>query len=441
MSCFKDAKSLLWQSVDELAASPPEFAVDSGKDFTRCRKLSFKSMIHLLLSMEGDSIQEELYRFFGRNLDAPSKAAFCRQRQKISDSALPSLLTKFNSKFHISLFKDKYRLVACDGTTAEIFRDPSDKTTYFEPSKASSYGFNMVYINAMYSILDNRFVDMVIQPGRMLNEFSAFCHMVDSAGCDGPPIIYFGDMGYASYNNFAHVIENGQFFLIRANDRMLHGILGSSVEDLRDMDRHLDLIMSRSSSRKNRPDPEPGARFKHLSRNCSFDYFDDRYSLYRMSLRVVRFEISDGVYENIITNLPDHEFAFEDFRDLYFLRWNEETAFRSIKHILCLSDFHSRRFKYVVQEIWARAILYNFSTAIISKVAVKKKDTVHKYQVNFTEAFKMCREFLRTSETGPGIDVTGLIAKCVEPIRPGRSFPRYEGKSRRRRPFSFLYRN
>lgn len=441
MSCISNPKSLLWQAIDELAASPSEFAVDPGRDFTRCRKLSFNRMIHMLLTMEGDCIQEELYRFFGRSSVAPSKAAFCRQRQKLSDKALPSLLRKFNSKLSTSLCRGKYRLFACDGTTAEIFRDPSDPTTYFEPSKASARGFNMILINAMYSILDNRFVDIVIQPGRMMNEFTAFCHMVDSAGCDGPPIIYFGDKGYASYNNFAHVIENGQFFLIRANDKILQGILGSPVDDLRDMDRHVDLIMSRSSSVKKLPSHEPGVRYKQLSYYSSFDYFDDGHSLYRMPLRIVRFEISDGVYENIITNLPDHEFAFEDFKDLYFLRWSEESAFRNIKHVLCLSRFHSKKYRFVIQEVWARAILYNFSTSIIMKVVVKKKGTVHKYQVNYTEAFKTCREYLRARGTGPGKNVTGLIAKCVEPIRPDRSFPRYEGKTRSRRPFSFLYRN
>ena len=441
LSCFNDPKSLLWQAVDELAASPAEFAVDPSRDFTRCRKLSFKDTIHLLLTMEGDCIQEELFKFFGRSINAPSKAAFCRQRQKLSEKALPSLLNIFNSKLSTTLFKGKYRLLACDGTTAEIFRDPDDLTTYYEPNKVSSRGFNMVYINAMYSILDNRFVDLVIQPGRMMNEFTAFCHMVDTAGCDGPPIIYFGDMGYASYNNFAHVIENGQFFLIRANDRILQGILGHSVDDMRDMDSHMDLIMSRSSSVKNMPDPGPGIRYKHLPYSSSLDYFDGCHSLYKMSLRIVRFELSDGVYENIITNLPDHEFSFEDFKDLYFLRWNEETAFRSIKHVLCLSNFHSKKLRFVIQEIWARAILYNFSSAIISKVVVKKKNAVHKYQVNYTEALKTCREFLRARGTGPGIDVTGLITRCIEPIRPGRYFPRYEGRSRSRRPFSFLYRN
>ena len=37
----------------------------------------------MFLTMEADCIREELYRFFGRTIDAPSKAAFYRQRKKI----------------------------------------------------------------------------------------------------------------------------------------------------------------------------------------------------------------------------------------------------------------------------------------------------------------------------------------------------------------------
>lgn len=50
-----------------------------------------------------------------------------------------------------------------------------------------------------------------------------------------------------------------------------------------------------------------------------------------ISLRVVRFKISPGCFENIITNLPVHEFDFEDFKELYHLRWGEENAFRDLK--------------------------------------------------------------------------------------------------------------
>ena len=71
-------------------------------------------------------------------------------------------------------------------------------------------------------------------------------------------------------------------------------------------------------------------------------------------------ELSEGCYENLITNLPDLDFDIDDFKDLYHLRWNEETSFRDLKYPLCLKAFHSKNYEYIVQEVWARAILYNF---------------------------------------------------------------------------------
>lgn len=50
------------------------------------------------------------------------------------------------------------------------------------------------------------------------------------------------------------------------------------------------------------------------------DYLDESHSEYDISLRVVRFELSPGCFKNILTNLPEHEFDFEDFRELYHLR-------------------------------------------------------------------------------------------------------------------------
>ena len=145
MSYSTDLKSLLMQSIDELSATPSVFAIDPSRDFTRNRKLNLKNTIHTMLTMEGDCIQEELYTFFGRSNETATTAAFCKQRQKLSDKAFPTLLRLFNNKLVTSLFKGKYRLMACDGTSAEIFRNPNDALTYFDPSKASASGFNQVY--------------------------------------------------------------------------------------------------------------------------------------------------------------------------------------------------------------------------------------------------------------------------------------------------------
>lgn len=77
-------------------------------------------------------------------------------------------------------------------------------------------GYNQAYINARYSILDRCFTDLVIQPGRKRNEYSAFCQMVAAVGprtAGSPASVYICDRGYASYNNFAHVIEESYFLL------------------------------------------------------------------------------------------------------------------------------------------------------------------------------------------------------------------------------------
>ena len=168
------------------------------------------------------------------------------------------------------------------------------------------------------------------------------------------------------------------------------------------------------------------------------DFLTDRQTEYQISLRVIRIEIAEGCFENIITNLPDLEFDIEDFKALYHLRWNEENSFRDIKYPLCLKSFHSKKYKYIVQEVWARAILHNFCSVIIINVDIEKRDTKYGYQANFAEGLKTCRDFLRIHDGRTLLDVEGLIAQNIEPVRPGRTFARQQ---RFRLPISFCYRN
>ncbi len=438
MKSYEIIKSLLIAAIDELANNPEKYAMNPGKDFTRNRKVGLRNLILMLLTMEDSCIKEELYRYFGRTTDAPSKSSFCKQRGKLSAEALPHLFHKFNEKLEKTLYMDKYHLVACDGSAAEIFRNPNDPDTFFEPNGKSKEGYNQIHINFLYSILDRRIVDVLVQPARKRNEYDAFCKMVDTAGNIRPLSIYICDMGYASYNNFAHVIENGQFFVIRCNDKKLKGILGRSVDNLKEMDCRVERILSRTQSKRKWSRPEMTEQYRYICRNVPMDWLDDNQSEYDISLRIVRFEISPGCFENIITNLSEQEFDFEDFKELYHLRWDEEKCFRDVKYPLCLKNFHSKKYEYIVQEVWARAILHNFCSAIASETKIEKRETKHEYQANFSEICKICRDFLRNRDDASGMNVEGLITQNVEAIRPGRSFAR---RHRTKSPFSFCYRH
>ena len=150
------------------------------------------------------------------------------------------------------------------------------------------------------------------------------------------------------------------------------------------------------------------------------------YVCYAYSLMMALIEYSCAgtglfTYENIATNLPEEEFKAEDFKALYHLRWQEENSFRDLKYSLCLKVFHSKKYDYIVQEIWARVILYNFSSSIIINITIDREDRAYEYQANYSSALKTCRDFLRIHDGITKINVESLIAQNIEPIRPGRT--------------------
>ncbi len=63
----KCLKEKLISIVKEMAVSPAEFVKNPGKDFSRERKLTFETVINLLLSMGGNSIYKELLEYFKTN--------------------------------------------------------------------------------------------------------------------------------------------------------------------------------------------------------------------------------------------------------------------------------------------------------------------------------------------------------------------------------------
>ena len=50
-----------------------------------------------------------------------------------------------------------------------------------------------------------------------------------------------------------------------------------------------------------------------ISKEVPMDFLTDSRPEYEISLRVIRMEISEGSFENIIANLPDLGFDIEEF--------------------------------------------------------------------------------------------------------------------------------
>ena len=293
----------------------------------------------------------------------------------------------------------------------------------------------MIHTITLFDLLDKRYLDCVVQPGRKKNEFRAICDLADKYDYGGVPV-FIADRGFACYNFYAHAIEKGIYFLVRAKDINVKRLL--NIETLPDrIDTNVSIILSRSKSIKKQKHPELAEQYRFISKEVSFDYIEhgsnDEYPL---SLRIVRVEIIDGKFENLITNLPADEVSVDELKLWYHLRWGIETSYRDLKHTIGTVNFISKKVEFIEQEIWARLILFNFCAIITAHVVIVQNDTKHVYQVNFAMAMKICHDFIRLRETELPPDVEALIGNYMLPIRHNRNYAR---QHRFQLPASFCY--
>lgn len=437
MKFSEEVKNTLWNLIDEMTLNLSEFLVNPGKDFTRKKKWDFPTLIKFIISMESQSLKNELHKYFGYTQDCPSNPSFNQRRAQIKQEAFKYLFDKFTAQYSKTpTLLNGYRLIACDGSDINIAHNPNDEETYFP--KKDAKGFNQLHLNAMYDLRDRIYTDIIIQPARRENEHAAFCEMVDRY--DGPDkTIFIVDRGYESYNNLAHVIEKGCFFLFRCKDINSSGILCGSKDKLPqsdEFDTKVSLILTRKWTNEVINHPEIYRRFRNKD---SFDFLDlADHAYYNMDLRVLRFPISETDYECVLTNLPTEDFSLAEIKKLYAMRWGIETSFRELKYAVGLTSFHSKKKEYIIQEIWARLLLYNFCEVITANVTIKKCTQKHVYQINYTFAIHICRYFIsKMAEKSPP-DVEALISKEILPVRPGRHDPRKV--DHKKKAVSFLYR-
>ena len=89
---------------------------------------------------------------------------------------------------------------------------------------------------------------------------------------------------------------------------------------------------------------------------------------YIISFRVVRFKLSDSSFETVLTNL---DFPPDELKHLDTVRWGIETSFRKLKYTIGLSYFHAKRPDFILQKIFARLTMYNFSELISMSVMIE----------------------------------------------------------------------
>ena len=366
------AKGWLESDIAGIASRPEECAARPGADFTRERKLGLSRLLLLLVTMGTGAVRHELMEHFSYDPGRlPTRSAFCQQRAKLVPSALRRLLRAFASRLGLAEYRGGWALVAVDGSSFCFGPDRSDPLTFHE-GREGTRGHNDVHAVALYDLVGGAYVDAVAQNGREKDEFRAMCDLVDGWPSWARGLlraIFVGDRGFASYNVFAHVIEAGLHFAIRAKDLNVRRMLkpGGAVELPGEMDRRVRLVLSRTTARSKVAQPGRIDDYRGIE-DAAFDFLADDSPEYEIELRIVRFPVGDG-FENIVTNLPEGEFGPDEIKAIYGMRWGIETSFRKLKLNIGAVELHSRRAPWVMQEIFARLVLYDFCAAVAAYVS------------------------------------------------------------------------
>lgn len=418
--------------ISELANNPCLFLRNPNVDFSRKRKIDFKTFIGIMMNSGGATMSKELLDFFDFNKNTPSVSAFMQQRSKVLPEAFEYLLKSFtDDNLPTTNNYHGYRLIACDGSNLTIATNQKDPETFWERNQHGSI-VNKLHLNAFYDVLNRIYTDVLVQTAADYNEFRACATMIDRSKLEN--VILVADRGYENYNIMSHAIEKGWKFLIRIKDVHSNGIAsGLELPQTAVFDMDINLILTRNQTKSKKQ-----AGYKFMPTVQTFDYLPiGSKEDYPISFRIARFKIADDSYETVITNLDRFCFSAEKLKELYHLRWGIETSFRELKYAIGLTSFHAKKVDYIKQEIFARLTLYNYCELITTYVVEHTENISKKNQVNFTIAIYICREYLRRKRKLRPPDVVKLIEKHILPIRPGRRDPR---KVKPQASVSFLYR-
>lgn len=406
----------------------PEFIArhrQSDTDFTRTRKMPFHLLIVFLLNFLRGSYQDQLDRFFKIlfRLDVAnrvvSKAALTKARMKLKYQAFIELNHHLNAFFEKN-FNPKtwfgFRLLIIDGSMIRLPRC-EDIAKHFGVWKVrQGQPSPMARISQLYDTLNKITVDALISPKHIGERELAAQHLLNIMPTD----LVLLDRGYPAWWLFALITSLEANFCARISCtkwKIVRSFFQSNAKE--------SIILL----------PPPTTSIK-TARQMGLD-------LRPLKMRLIRIE-NAGKTQMLITSLTDTKlYPYEVFAELYHKRWPVEEDYKIIKCRIEMENFSGQSALSVYQDFHAKVLLKNMVSVLAMPVndilansmTTKKYD----YQINFTQAISKSKDVIAllfqqtTSKLIQLIEsLQDIFLKTIEPIRPGRKYPRRHNVSCRK---------
>ena len=166
--------------ISELARNPSLFLKNPDTDFSRNRKINFKTCVGITMNSGGCTLNKELLDFFDFDVNAPTVSAYTQQRAKILPEAFEYLFHAFTEEnAQTKNLYEGYQLLACDGSNLTIAPNLNDPETLWKSNQLGATG-NHLHLNALYDVLNRTYIDALVQTASTYQEHRACIQMIEA---------------------------------------------------------------------------------------------------------------------------------------------------------------------------------------------------------------------------------------------------------------------
>ncbi len=387
------------------------------------------------------AIQRELDSFFQKidssdyTIREATKGAFSQARAKLNEWGFIRLneiaADTFYSQSEYYVWNG-HRLLAVDGTRLMLPNHKTVKAEFGECSfgpKADSKR-SMALASMLYDVLNQISIDAQLAPFKSpgAKKSSEQALLQKHMHRLNPGDLLLLDRAYPSLALFFQLKAQSVDFCVR-----MKGSWWKEVRKFRESCEK-EIIVNFSLPKKDK------------DKLSEYPEFTDR----TIKCRLIKVELDSGETEILCTSLTDTEvYPYEQFKELYHFRWNEEEAYKILKNRIELESFSGKTAKAVKQDFHAKIFLMTLSAAYAHPIEEKvkeeyKADEKRKYsqKVNRTNSIAKTKDilvglFIKKQYDKALESFDKIVYNTRELVRPNRKNKR---KHRQKKPYSMNYK-
>jgi hypothetical protein len=406
-----------------------------NKSFTRERKLSFQTIVLIILQLLKSSVKTELKSYFKNVFKVDevvnwvTDAAFCKARQKIKYQLFIDLY-----RFIVRIFYSQiggqlwfhFRLLAVDGSEINL---PSSKELLrkYGCHHINSIGTEIpqARVSFLCDVLNKITVDAQIESFKVGEQEMFESHLK----CLRKNDLITGDANYGHFRILKAIEQVNADYCIRMSQSsdFIKDFLASGEKDV-----ILEWFPSKSTKA-----------------NCRKHGIDTT----PLKVRLVRIDLSEDVIEVLALSLLDMgKYTYENIENLYDKRWGVEEEIKKYMQRLMIEFFSSIKENGVLQDFYANIFMLNLVSFLAEPVHEDiyqaSEQCKYRQQINWTSAIGDVRQrlvllFVRSVSKIDSIinSLWESFKQNTDSIKPGRKFPRDKRKKGSRKKAFINYKS